>query len=106
MIGRADKNGPQGCGYNEEVCFTLNTIDRHGVVYDARGNGNGKICPTLTGDHENRVTDYTAIYAENLPPWIVRRLTPTECGRLQGFPDGWGDIERLGEYMPDNDAAF
>lgn len=106
MIGRADKNGPQGCGYNEEVCFTLNTRDRHGVVYDARGNGNGKICPTLTGDHENRVTDYTAIYAENLPPWIVRRLTPTECGRLQGFPDGWGDIERLGEYMPDNDAAF
>ena len=23
--------------------------------------------------------------------WIVRRLTPTECGRLQGFPDGWTD---------------
>ena len=106
MIGRADKNGPQGCVYNEEVCFTLNTIDRHSVVYDARGNGNGKICPTLTGDHENRGTDYTAIYAENLPPWIVRRLTPTECGRLQGFPDGWGSIEQIGEYMSDNDAAF
>ena len=24
--------------------------------------------------------------------WIVRRLTPTECERLQGFPDGWTDI--------------
>ena len=23
--------------------------------------------------------------------YIVRRLTPTECGRLQGFPDGWAD---------------
>lgn len=25
--------------------------------------------------------------------YIVRRLTPTECGRLQGFPDRWGDID-------------
>lgn len=24
--------------------------------------------------------------------WVVRRLTPTECERLQGFPDGWTDI--------------
>lgn len=23
--------------------------------------------------------------------YIVRRLTPTECARLQGFPDGWTD---------------
>ena len=31
------------------------------LVYDARGNGGGNVCPTITGDHENRVTDYTAI---------------------------------------------
>lgn len=31
------------------------------AVYDARGNGDGMITPTLTGDHQNRVTDYTAI---------------------------------------------
>lgn len=30
-------------------------------VYDARGNGRGGIAPTLTGDHQNRITDYTAI---------------------------------------------
>lgn len=24
--------------------------------------------------------------------WVVRRLTPTECERLMGFPDGWTDI--------------
>lgn len=29
-------------------------------IFDARGNGGG-ICPTLTGDHQNRITDYTAI---------------------------------------------
>lgn len=34
--------------------------------------------------------------------WIVRRLTPTECERLQGFPDGWTDIPWGGkEHAPD-----
>ena len=33
MIGRADENGPQGDGVNEDVSFTLNTTDRHAVVY-------------------------------------------------------------------------
>ena len=31
------------------------------VCYDARGNGDGSIAPTITGDHNNRVTDYTAV---------------------------------------------
>lgn len=31
------------------------------VIYDCRGNGDGNTCPTITGDHNNRVTDYTAI---------------------------------------------
>lgn len=31
------------------------------VCYDARGNGEGGVSPTITGDHENRVTDYTAV---------------------------------------------
>ena len=30
-------------------------------IYDARGNGEGNISPTLTGDHQNRITDYTAV---------------------------------------------
>lgn len=89
------------------------------VCYDARGNGDGETAPTLTGDHERRVTDYTAVCVGNgqmcnitmqpvantldcmhdqqavltdgEPPrkYIVRRLTPTECARLQGFPDEW-----------------
>lgn len=64
------------------------------VVYDARGNGDGQIVPTLTGDHESRVTDYTAlaaVFLEKLRRYIVRRLTPLECCRLQGFPDWWED---------------
>lgn len=31
--------------------------------------------------------------AEKRLRWIVRRLTPTECERLQGFPDGWTDLD-------------
>lgn len=88
--------------------------------YDARGNGDGAHVPTLIGDHENRVTDYTApcighsepnsitmanqantltcmhdqqaVLTSGKPPrkYIIRRLTPLECCRLQGFPDGWG----------------
>lgn len=97
-------------------------------VFDARGNGDGKIVPTITSDHENRITDYTAIAVEHagcLTPWdvqsrrifseygkwpalysggggghgyvftlwwIVRRLTPMECERLQGYPDDYTNI--------------
>lgn len=159
-------------------------------VFDARESGDGQIVPTITGDHESRITDYTAIavdlyngavtgntaaaitcrstapnsgpkviesygigngqahssvtkeksgtldtmhdaqavaieHAGCLTPWdvqsrrifseygkwpalysgeggghgyvftlrwIVRRLTPMECERLQGYPDGWTDI--------------
>lgn len=64
MIGRQEKNGPQGNGINENVSFTLNTIDRHAVAIP-----------------EEQVGD------EN----CVRRFTPLECCRLQGFPDWWCD---------------
>jgi len=40
------------------------------VVYDARGNGDGVIANTITGDHENRVTDYTALAVE---PVLMRQ---------------------------------
>lgn len=33
-----------------------------------------------------------AVLAGQRTRWIVRRLTPTECERLQGYPDGWTDI--------------
>lgn len=198
-IDRADTAGANGTGVKEDVCYTLNTIDRPAVafaldcrnmtaneelsatlqakdnggqslnyinpvaeplIYDARGNGDGITSPTMTGDHNSRVTDYTAItlqgdtvagalpardykgpgradslgrviaqpvgadlyngtltgdravtlttatgqggantgpsVIEKIIRWIVRRLTPIECERLQGYPDGWTD---LGEWV-------
>lgn len=103
--------------------------------YDARGNGDGIHCPTLTGDHENRVTDYTAlcighgepnsitmaeqantltcmhdqqaVLTDGKPPrrYIIRRLTPLECNRLQGFPDGWGIHDHKGR-LSDDELVF
>ena len=37
---------------------------------------------------------------------IVRRLTPTECERLQGFPDGWTDIPYKGREHPSDGARY
>ena len=53
---------------SENVNGTLRAQD-HGhpplvLIYDARGNGGGTVCPTITGDHENRITDYTAIVVQ------------------------------------------
>ena len=124
MIGRAEKNGPQGSGIGEDVSFTLNTADRHAVAFSqeaydkyvendtggslrASGGMYGGGSETLvystsknsyhTEAEENLAntlvaTDYKdpPIVAEE-PQYIVRRLTPTECARLQGFPDWWCD---------------
>ncbi len=90
MIGRKDNNGPQGCGMDEEVSFTLNTVDHHAVAYAMTVGGYAEVheetaATLMARDYKDPqivkpVTDY-----------IVRRLTPTECARLQGFPDGWCD---------------
>lgn len=39
-------------------------MNKKRLLYDARGNGEGNISPTITGDHQDRITDYTAIVVE------------------------------------------
>ena len=64
MIGRADGNGPQGDGINENVSFTLNTIDRHAVCM-ATGQANAEIMeeksPTLVAGHEQPIVTHPQI---------------------------------------------
>lgn len=133
--------GGKGALVQTEKSATLSTLQDQAlfqpVVYDARGNGDGRTCPTITGDHENRITDYTAIaierktfneqsfshykesnkcstlkakagnigngseclVAEKTIRWIVRRLTPVECERLQGYPD---DYTNIGDWTDSN----
>ena len=48
-----------------DVTGTLRAETKHHepivLVFDARGNGGGRVCPTITGNHQDRVTDYTAL---------------------------------------------
>ena len=97
MIGRSNKNGPQGSGINEDVSFTLNTIDRHAISYgigrDAFNQGkNAKFNPSISKELEPTLVAKGPGAIQS--GYIVRRLTPTECARLQGFPDFWcADLE-------------
>ncbi len=167
MIGRDDRNGPQGSGVNEDISFSLTAADRHAVAYAMTTGGFAQIeegvsptllsrdykdapvvghptygidraafnqgqnamykpaieeeqQPTLTAKGPGAVAQPASFYpqmkaesqcfwqdgtANTLvngttpghhngvlePGYIVRRLTPTECVRLQGFPDGWCD---------------
>ena len=99
MIGRADQNGPQGDGINEDVCFTLNTTDRHAVAApDADHYSTSKNSHHTVAAHEQANTLVASNWKDpplvndlpnDEPVYIVRRLTPVECARLQGFPDWW-----------------
>lgn len=46
---------------NRSPTLTTTHYGEPAVVYDARGNGDGTVAPTMTGDHQNRVTDYTGV---------------------------------------------
>lgn len=54
----------RGVGYAEEQSPTLRAGAVPAVVYDARGNGDGQIVSTITGDHNNRIKDYTCLVVE------------------------------------------
>ena len=43
---------------------SVRSADKEPIVFDPRGNGGGQIAPTITGDHQSRITDYTAIVLE------------------------------------------
>jgi DNA (cytosine-5)-methyltransferase 1 len=76
------------------------------ATFDARGNGSGDVTGTLTGDHQSRITDYTQLALEKRDGrWTVRRFTPRECLRLQGFPDDWLDgVQWRGRPLSDTAA--
>ena len=139
MIGRADKNDPQGDGVNEEVAFTCNTIDRHAVAYCSskasfftraskntaeclvasywkdpqmvcyrQGGFGGYVegeCGTLKASGGDLGGGSENLMVERRMHYIVRRLTPTECARLQGFADAWGYIEQKDD-LTDEEYRF
>ena len=107
MIGRDDRNGPQGSGINEDVSFTLDATDRHAVAQPTYCTSKNSHFTRAEKELANTLvaTDYKDPPVINdvkeEPEYIVRRLTPTECARLQGFPDWW--CSGLGTEKPTED---
>lgn len=99
-IDREPENGGNGIGYQENVSYTLTGFDRHAVcsvseVVGALCKGDEKGAGSQYVEQGKCVVDlYTCEPAgdTDLPILLIRRLTPLECERLQGFPDGWTDI--------------
>jgi DNA-cytosine methyltransferase len=89
MVGRSDEAGPKGSGFLDEndpsYTLTASSQARHGVViaFDTYNHTTAETNQTLRAGTD---VDKQGAVLQNS---MVRRLTPLECERLQGFPDGW-----------------
>ena len=107
--GCRESNIWYGCS-TEQVSCTLNTVERHGVAY-GETESSGESHPVVVdraafNQGKNAQFDIKIEETETVPSMVargphavaqpvqyrVRRLTPLECTRLQGYPDGWVDI--------------
>ena len=93
IVDRQPENGGNGLGCQEDLAYTLTAADRHAVysrqrVDDFRRND---VVSTQSARQHKDATDLICQQAESYA-YLIRRLTPLECERLQGFPDGWTDI--------------
>jgi DNA (cytosine-5)-methyltransferase 1 len=92
LIGR-DKGKPQGVGVSEgETMYTLTKADVHGVAYDMKQHHNPQVTTNiqLTTGNCSTVRGDTPLVRKSM---AVRRLSPVECERLQGFPDNYTNIK-------------
>ena len=89
MMGGGDKNGPEGSGLNEDVPLTLDAANRPAVAYCMPTGTYTQMLKEQPPSLMERDKKAPPVVNETEPEYIVRRLTPTECARLQGFPDWW-----------------
>ena len=80
-------------GYQQDIAYTLTATDHHAVysrqrVDDFRENA---VVSTQSARQCKDAVDLICQKAD-VHAHLIRRLTPLECERLQGFPDGWTDI--------------
>lgn len=93
IIDRQPENGGNGCGYQENLAYTITTVDRHAVYARQRVDEfrNDDIASTQSARQAKDATDLV-VEPDRQYAQLIRRLTPLECERLQGFPDGWTNI--------------
>ena len=118
-IDRQPQNGGNGLGYQEDLSYTLTAMDRHAIFSRQRTDSfqenhvvstesarqhkdatglvmqpyQDTVGTLVRSDHKGISNQYVSddkcvVNEVNL----IRRLTPLECERLQGFPDGWTNI--------------
>lgn len=88
------KGNGLGVGQEGDPMNTLTSGDRHAVAYCTDVgffNSLENQSPTLLA--RSYKDPHLVTYPDDKVRYIVRRLTPTECARLQGFADWWGYIE-------------
>lgn len=127
LEGNGCRKSHKGDGWStEQVSYTLNTVERHGVAY-GETESSGESHPVVVdraafNQGKNAQFDIKIEETETVPSMVarglhavaqpvqyrVRRLTPLECTRLQGYPDGWVDIgdwvDSKGKKRKDADA--
>ena len=103
-IDRQPMNGGNGIGYQQGIAYTLTATDHHAVFSRQRVDvfKDDDVASTQSARQHKDATDLVMNLGEaqndSKPEnetlvLLIRRLTPLECERLQGFPDGWTDIE-------------
>ena len=90
QLGLSEKVGTLNCMHDQQAIVIDRAFFNHGqnAQYEPQYYTDGTV-PTLVAKGPSAVA----------VRYIVRRLTPLECERLQGFPDGWTDI---GEWVDTN----
>ena len=93
IIDRQPENGGNGCGYQENLAYTITTCDRHAVYARQRVDEfrNDDIASTQSARQAKNATDLV-VEPDRQYAQLIRRLTPWECELLQGFPLDWTDI--------------
>ena len=119
VIDREPENGGNGCGYQRDIAYTLTAMDRHAVFSRQRTDvfaENDVVSTESARQHKDATDLIMQPYQETVGTLVrsdhkgisnqyvnddkcivgginlIRRLTPLECERLQGFPDGWTNI--------------
>jgi len=119
VIDRQPENGGNGCGYQKDLAYTLTGMDRHAVYSRQRTDifkENDVVSTESARQHKDATDLIVQPYQQTVGtigysdhhginnqyvgedkcvvegPNLIRRLTPLECERLQGFPDYWTDI--------------
>lgn len=99
VIDRQPENGGNGCGYQKDISYTLTATDHHAIAEPYQE----KVGALCKGDEKGAGNQYVSQDKCVVDPVVsgdqllIRRLTPLECERLQGYPDGWTNIKEASD---------